>query len=94
AGFYVDGLTQTCAALRCRIAELESENRALHQRSSNLDTAAGESSGGYVGGLFGGADPTLSPKDMMVLMSPPGVAAGRIGGGVPRGKDSCSKSGG
>ncbi|CAM9125621.1 unnamed protein product [Ectocarpus sp. 12 AP-2014] len=93
AGLYVDGLTHTCAALRRRIAELESVNRALQQRTSNLDTAAGESSGGYAGGLFGGADSTLSPTDMMVLMSPPGVAAERIGGGVPRGKDSCSKSG-
>lgn len=91
----MEGLTQTCAALRRRIAELESDNRALHQSASILGTAAGESSGGYAGGLFG-ADSTLSPKDMMVLMSPPGAAAERIGGGggVPRGKDGCSKSGG
>ncbi|CAM9662981.1 unnamed protein product, partial [Pylaiella littoralis] len=37
AGLYVNGLAQTCAALRRRIAELESENRIL-RKAGNLCT--------------------------------------------------------
>lgn len=32
-GLYLDGLTQTCAALRRRIAELESDNKILQRAS-------------------------------------------------------------
>lgn len=63
---YINGLTQTCAALRCRIAELENDNRTLttlRGTSKDLDpalqgpavaAAAGTTlAGGYGGGTCG-----------------------------------------
>lgn len=79
----MNGLTQTCAALRRRIAELERENRVLQKVNDGVSTAAvsgtvaGEREGGqdssYPRRFSGrkGAKPSSS-QDGMVLMSPSG----------------------
>eukprot|EP00903_Cladosiphon_okamuranus_P014764 g13681.t1 len=96
---YINGLTQTCAALRCRIAELESDNRHLQGTSQNLDPAQGPAAAaaaaaGKLAGAYGGGGVTgvvvgdAMVQDMMALMSPPaGVAAERGGGGTGGGLD-------
>lgn len=78
----MNGLTQTCAALRRRIAELESDNRILQRASKAAATAAGGGRGGEAYGARGGG--RADAEEGMVLMSPSGVGGER--GGVSEGR--------
>ena len=104
---YINGLTQTCAALRCRIAELENDNRTLRGTGKNLDPAeqgsvvaavsAGKLAGGYSGssGVRGVVGEDAVMQDMMALMSPPaGAVVERGAGGRGGGGGVAKREGG
>lgn len=103
AGLYVDGLTQTCAALRRRIAELEEDNRALRKRTSH-DNGSGRGSDGN-GKLED--SPQESPSvvaaaaataqleadaAMMAMLSPSAKIVGGKGGGGEKRRGAGFKS--
>ncbi|CAM9767632.1 unnamed protein product, partial [Scytosiphon promiscuus] len=96
AGLFVDGLTQTCAALRRRIAELEADNSSLRKQTSSHDSKQNTSSSCGDGNLDGSSPraPAVeaaaaaqldADAAMMSMLSPSAKVLGeRTGGGDKR----------
>ena len=85
----MNGLTQTCAALRRRIAELESDNRVLQRASKAAAAAAGGGRGVEAFGTRGRGG--TEAEEGMALMSPSGVGGER--GGVSAGEAGAQGGG-